>query len=85
MTKGSKTEEKKSFLYKSTFDPLLARLYNNTTCSQCNGNGYIVSEIPPEGLDYFIKGVPNREVYAYCQCVDNNVKKQRAKEKIENN
>ena len=86
MTKetNTETEEKRPFFYRSTFDPLLARLYNKSKCSQCNGRGYYVSEIPPEGLDYFIKGIPNREVYTYCQCVDKNVKKQRAIEKIEN-
>ena len=86
MTKetNTETEETRPFFYRSTFDPLLARLYNKSKCSQCNGRGYFVSEIPPEGLDYFIKGIPNREVYTYCQCVDKNVKKQRAIEKIEN-
>ena len=85
MTKDSKTEEKKPFLYRSIFDPLIARLYNNTRCSQCNGKGYVISEIPPECLKYFLKGISNRQVYTYCRCVDNNVKKACAKKKTQTN
>ena len=89
MTKESTTDdlkvdpdnptEKRPFFYRSTFDPLIARLYKNTKCSQCYGKGYFVSEIPPEGLKYFLKGIANREVYTYCRCVDNNIKKERIK------
>ena len=80
MTKDSKTEEKKPFFYRSTFDPLIARLYNDNKCKQCEGRGYFISEIPPEGLKYFIKGIKNREVHTYCICVDKNVKKQHREE-----
>mgnify|MGYP003637291456 FL=1 len=76
MTKESSTQEKRPFFYRSTFDPLIARLYNNSKCRQCEGRGYFMSEIPPEGLKYFIKGIKNREVYTYCSCVDKNVQKQ---------
>tara|TARA_R110000824_G_scaffold309173_1_gene496587 strand:- start:1054 stop:1308 length:255 start_codon:yes stop_codon:yes gene_type:complete len=80
MTKEPSTEEKRPFFYTSTFDPLIAQLYNNNKCRQCDGRGYLMSEIPPEGLKYFIRGIKNRAVYTYCSCVDKNVKEQRKKE-----
>ena len=85
MAKDLTTEEKKSFMYRSTFDPLIAKFGSNNKCKQCDGRGYFISEIPPEGLNYFIKGITNRQVYTYCTCVDNNVKKQRAKKTQQSN
>ena len=75
-----KKSEEKSFFYRSTFDPLIARLYNNKKCNQCNGRGYIISQIPLEGLSSLRKNQPTRNVQAYCKCVDKNIKKQRQEE-----
>ena len=75
-----KQSEEKSFFYRSTFDPLIARLYNNTKCNQCNGRGYMVSQIPLEGTSSLRKNQPMRNIQTYCKCVDKNVKKQRQEE-----
>ncbi len=75
-----KKSEEKTFFYRSTFDPLIARLYNNKKCSQCNGRGYIISQIPLEGVSSLRKNQPIRNIQTYCNCVDKNVKKQRQEE-----
>ena len=75
-----KNTEEKSFFYRSTFDPLIARLYNNKKCNHCNGRGYIISQIPLEGMSSLRKHQPVRSVQTYCSCVDKNVKKQRQQE-----
>ena len=75
-----KKSEEKTFFYRSTFDPLIARLYNNKKCSQCNGRGYIISQIPLEGVSSLRKNQPTRNVQTYCKCVDKNIKKQRQEE-----
>ena len=75
-----KTSEEKSFFYRSTFDPLIARLYNNKRCNHCNGKGYVVSQIPLEGMSSLRKNQPTRNVQTYCKCVDKNIKKQRQEE-----
>ena len=75
-----KKSEEKTFFYRSTFDPLIARLYNNKKCSHCNGKGYVISHIPPEGMSSLRKGYPTRTIQNYCTCVDKNIKKQRQAE-----
>ena len=75
-----KSEKNKTLFYKTTFDPLIARLYNNKKCSQCNGRGYIIIQVPLEGISSLRKNQPTRNIQTYCKCVDKNVKKQRQTE-----
>ena len=74
------TSEDRTLSYKTTFDPLVARLYNTTKCSQCNGRGYLIVQMPLEGASSLHKNQPMRNVQMYCTCVDKNVKKQRQAE-----
>ena len=75
-----KKSEEKSFFYRSTFDPLIARLYNNKKCSDCHGRGYIISDLPMEGVSSIRKNRPVRQTQDYCTCVKKNVKQQRQAE-----
>ena len=75
-----KIPEEKTFFYRSTFDPLIARLYNNKKCGQCNGKGYLITNIPPEGFSSLKKNQPTRTTQTYCRCVEKNIKKQRQEE-----
>jgi len=70
-----KNPEEKTFFYKYTFDPLVARLYNNKRCRDCYGRGYIISESPRQGRDVFRKHEPLQQTKIYCQCVKKNIKK----------
>ena len=81
-----KKSEEKSFFYRSTFDPLIARLYNKKKCSYCYGRGYIISDLPMEGLTSLRKNRPVRQTKSYCSCVIKNMKQQRQDEqKIKQN
>ena len=75
-----KSLEDRTLLYKTTFDPLIARLYNNKKCNQCNGRGYVIVQTPLEGVSSLRKNQPTRNIQTYCKCVDKNVKKQRQAE-----
>ena len=75
-----KKAEENTFFYRSTFDPLIARLYNKKKCSQCNGRGYLITNIPPEGFSSLRKNQPVRTTQTYCVCVEKNIKKQRQEE-----
>lgn len=75
-----KKPEEKTLSYKTTFDPLIARLYNNKKCGQCNGRGYLIIQTPLEGLSSLRKNQPSRNIQTYCKCVENNIKKQRQQE-----
>ena len=77
MTKKQSIEEKKQFFYREKIDPLIVKVYTNKYCIDCKGKGFIVSELPPEGLKYFIKGIKNQQVYQHCPCIDKNIRKQR--------
>lgn len=75
-----KKAEENTFFYRSTFDPLIARLYNNKKCSDCHGRGYIISDLPMEGITSIRKNRPVRQTQSYCSCVKKNVKQQRQDE-----
>jgi len=75
-----KKPEERTLFYRSTFDPLVARLYNNKKCNHCNGKGYVISDIPLEGMSSLRKGYPTQILQSYCSCVDKNIKKQRQSE-----
>ena len=72
--------DKKTLFYKMTFDPLVARLYNNKKCNQCYGRGYVEIETPHEGLVKLRKHQSNQTIRIYCNCVNKKVKKQRQEE-----
>ena len=66
--------------YRTTFDPMVARLYNNVAqggkCRHCHGKGDVVSHIPQGDATSLINGEPFDKVHAYCQCVQKNIKDQ---------
>ena len=70
-----KNPEEKTFFYKYTFDPLIARLYNNKRCRDCYGRGYVISESPRQGREVLRKNEPLQQTRMYCQCVKKNIKK----------
>ena len=75
-----KISEEKTLFYRSTFDPLIARLYNNKKCNQCHGKGYLITDVPLEGLSSLRKNQPKSTIQTYCRCVEKNIKKQRQEE-----
>ncbi len=77
MTKEESTDKKKDFFYRASLDPLIIKVYTDKYCIDCKGKGFIESELPPEGLKYFIKGIKNQQVYQQCSCIDKNIRKQR--------
>ncbi len=79
-----KKSDERSFVYKTTFDPLIARLYNNKKCSDCHGRGYIIADIPMEGFSSLRKNRPVRQTQSYCTCVKKNIRQQRQEEQAKN-
>ena len=75
-----KKSEENTFFYRSTFDPLIARLYNNKKCNQCHGKGYLITDMPSEGFSSLRKNRPTKTTQTYCRCVEKNIKKQRQEE-----
>ena len=74
--------------YRTTFDPLVARLYNNVSfsgkrCKHCYGRGYFVTEVPVIDRDPlgFATETRTEKVHSYCQCVQKNIKKQQKDQK----
>jgi len=69
--------------YRTTFDPLVARLYNSVSfngkrCKHCHGRGYFVSEVPVVERDLlgFVNESRTERVHNYCRCVQKNIKQQ---------
>jgi hypothetical protein len=63
----------KEFVYRTTVDLTIARMYNSRNCKECHGKGYFVAHIPPDG-DPFKKDVENYLTHTYCKCVIKNIR-----------
>lgn len=76
----NKKSKKPLHFYRTTFDPMIARLYNNVaqgrSCRHCHGKGYFVSQVPQDDATSLRNGEPYQKVHSYCQCVQKNMKDQ---------